>query len=266
MAYMMKVRLWGPAGDMAASSQGYFVQDENGRFFRSTVVIVPSPMMNQADLEEGLHQPGVAQQERQDEEQHQPVELPGGEERSDGQRGHEKQRGEEEQVQKEEVDLGINLEEDEDEEKTLKNLVELAKKAQDYGGGLEALSTIDSGAKMMETEDRECFVLAPHDPPRKRYVGKNAPRREQGTAMVFRAMVRGVERAPNNWAGGSHPVACETPEDEVEEIMLKQHVALGRWINEVAGMANQGVAIPEEMELVNQARVRPRSWNGLLVK
>ena len=39
---MMRVRLWGPAGDMAASTQGYFVEDENGKFLRSTVVMIPS--------------------------------------------------------------------------------------------------------------------------------------------------------------------------------------------------------------------------------
>ena len=37
---MQKVRLWGPAADMAVSSLGYYVEGENGRFFRSTVVKV----------------------------------------------------------------------------------------------------------------------------------------------------------------------------------------------------------------------------------
>jgi len=47
---MMKVRLWGPAGDMAASSQGYFVQSEDGKFLRSTVIIIPLKMALQGDL------------------------------------------------------------------------------------------------------------------------------------------------------------------------------------------------------------------------
>ena len=38
---MQKVRLWGPAADMATTSLGYYVQsDETGKFFRSTVVKV----------------------------------------------------------------------------------------------------------------------------------------------------------------------------------------------------------------------------------
>ena len=37
---MQKVRLWGPAADMAVSSLGYHVEGENGRFFRSTAVKV----------------------------------------------------------------------------------------------------------------------------------------------------------------------------------------------------------------------------------
>ena len=34
----LKVRLWGPASGMTASSNGYFVQDGEGKFFRTTVV------------------------------------------------------------------------------------------------------------------------------------------------------------------------------------------------------------------------------------
>ena len=38
---MTPVTVLGPAGDMSLSSGGYFCRDEEGRFFRSTVVVIP---------------------------------------------------------------------------------------------------------------------------------------------------------------------------------------------------------------------------------
>ena len=38
---MTPVTILGPAGDMSLSSGGYFCRDEEGRFFRSTVVVIP---------------------------------------------------------------------------------------------------------------------------------------------------------------------------------------------------------------------------------
>ena len=64
---MMKVRLWGPAQDMAASSRGYFVQGGDGKFFRSTVVKMPDAIaqdgplhldQHQGELQEELPEPG----------------------------------------------------------------------------------------------------------------------------------------------------------------------------------------------------------------
>ena len=69
----MKVRLWGPAGDMAASAQGYFVQGQDGRFFRSTVVTVPSKIATEVDLTREEDQDG-------EREQQPPGNVPGGEE------------------------------------------------------------------------------------------------------------------------------------------------------------------------------------------
>ena len=37
-----KVRCWGPASDMSMTSRGHFIQTEDGRFMRSTIIVVPS--------------------------------------------------------------------------------------------------------------------------------------------------------------------------------------------------------------------------------
>lgn len=59
---MMKVRLWGPAQDMAASSRGYFVQGSDGKFFRSTVVKMPDAIAQDGPLQLDQHQ-GEPQEE-----------------------------------------------------------------------------------------------------------------------------------------------------------------------------------------------------------
>ena len=92
-------------------------------------------------------------------------------------------------------------------------------------------------------------------PPRKRYTGKTAPRIVSATPMICSTKIAGDRQVPNNWAGGSHPVTCSSPEEEDREmVLLRQHVALGRWISEVAGLTNQGVATVEEVEMVGSAR------------
>ena len=81
---MQKVRLWGPAADMATTSLGYYVQsDETGKFFRSTVVKVfadqPTLQAERGDAprgeEEGLgdqHDPGDEENCRLDDDQQGP--------------------------------------------------------------------------------------------------------------------------------------------------------------------------------------------------
>ena len=66
---------------------------------------------------------------------------------------------------------------------------------------------------------------------------------------------KGGEQVPNNWAGGSHPMTCQLQEEErLEHVMLKQHVALRKWIEEVSGMTIQGVATAEEVQTVADAK------------
>ncbi len=175
---MMKVRLWGPAGDMAASAQGYFVQGEDGKFFRSTVVMVPSKIAMEANLQEG------PQQEKDEvaggdsrEIGNQPGNLPGGEEMAikDQVEKTTNQRGEEmEKVTvdtEEDIDIFDEEKDEHKEEKSgdqgtkkgFQDLVEIAKKAQKLGKGLEGLAEMDCGVDLNEVKGRECLVLQEKD-------------------------------------------------------------------------------------------------------
>ena len=144
------------------------------------------------------------------------------------------------------------------EEDGLNCLQELAKKAQNFGGGLEGLAELDCGVKMDyvdEKKERECFEIAPHDAPRRRYLNKSAPRMVEAQPMVFSLKKKGDDQVPNNWAGGSHPVTCDPQEEErLEHIMLKQHVALRKWMDEVTDMTSQGIATSEEVKTAGEAR------------
>lgn len=242
----MKVRLWGPAGDMAASAQGYFVQGEDGKFFRSTVVTIPSKVAEEAHLgEDGIDGDKEAEQS--------PGNVPGGEAEMEDVKLWEDEDAEEEEVNGESS-------EKEDRRRHLHQLQELAKKAQDFGNGLEGLAMMDCGVNMDYVEEkgkngRECLEIAPHDLPRRRYLAKSAPRLVEAQPRVFRMDARGGEQAPNNWAGGSHPMTCQLQEEErLEHVMLKQHVALRKWIEEVSGMTTQGVATAEEVQTVADAK------------
>lgn len=156
---MMKVRLWGPAGDMAASSQGYFVQSEDGKFLRSTVVIVPSQTALQGDLQQSLVDDDARHdlhQQQEGNQQEGPGSLPGGEERQ----GQGKQAGEvlfdledqngEGQVVHELEDLNV--------------LKELAKKAESGVEGLaEVFIVVDVCKKSQQERYWRLYLMIPLD-------------------------------------------------------------------------------------------------------
>ena len=67
---MTAVTILGPAGDMSSTSGGYYCRDEEGRFFRSTVVVIPRQQATTAKaLEDELfrlqHQQGMEDREEQ---------------------------------------------------------------------------------------------------------------------------------------------------------------------------------------------------------
>lgn len=66
---MMAVTLLGPAGDMSVTSGGYYCRDEEGRFFRSTVVVIPKQQATTAQaLDAELQQLQLQQDVRPEEE------------------------------------------------------------------------------------------------------------------------------------------------------------------------------------------------------
>ena len=78
---MEQVVCWGPAADMSATSQGYYVRNEEGRWFRSTVVVKPDQLVpshrefdeqNQAALADALGPQQVQEVEYEAEESSEP--------------------------------------------------------------------------------------------------------------------------------------------------------------------------------------------------
>ena len=232
---MMKVRLWGPCGDMAASSQGYFVQSQDGRFLRSTVVKVPSKVADQTDLNQPVEEDQHGPEHQGEHQPLQPGRLPGGEEVVLKEAAGEV------------VNAGDKLSEEQSDQVNLEDiefLKELAKKAE---VGMEGLSQMTSGIRLQEEDKRNVFEIVPHDAPHKRCRGKTAPGQVAGQPMVFKVGIDEGRSASNNWDGDSCSVAGQLStmmgregNDVWEHVMLKQHVGLWKWTNEVAGMVNCG--------------------------
>ena len=251
---MMKVRVWGPCGDMAASSQGYFVQGQDGRFLRSTVVRVPAAMAEHGDLK----QPVGDELSKEEDGALQPGRLPGGEDNrgngyADGIRLVE-EKGQ--QMDLEEVNM-----------EDIQALRELAKKAE---FGMEGLSQLSSGVCLQEEERRKVFEVVPHDLPQKRCREKTTPGQMAGQPMVYKVGMDEGRSASNNWDGDSSSVAGQPSKERIrsneewEHVMLKQHLGLRRWMEEVAGMVNCGIATEEELQSVRNARDEIEVLEGML--
>eukprot|EP00434_Breviolum_minutum_P025704 symbB.v1.2.022715.t1/scaffold2026.1/size92022/4 len=258
---MMKVRVWGPCGDMAASSQGYFVQGQDGRFLRSTVVRVPAAMAEHGDLQQPIGDELSKEEAIQAEDGAcQPGRLPGGEDN----RGNEHDDGiklVEENGQQMDLEE-VNIED-------IQVLRELAKKAE---FGMEGLSQLSSGVCLQEEEKRKVFEMVPHDLPQKRCREKTTPGQVAGQPMVYKVGVEGGRSASNNWDGDSSSVAGRPSSEELrsneewEHVMLKQHLGLRRWMEEVAGMVNCGIATEEELQSVRNARDEIEVLEGMLTE
>ena len=257
---MMKVRLWGPAGDMAASSQGYFVQSEDGKFLRSTVVVIPSKMALQGDLQQSLDEGGQqedsgALHQGQDgaRQEDSPGSLPGGEEpqerQGDGVLFELKNETGDGQV-------AHDLEE-------LQALKELAQKAQ---SGIEGLADVFSGGCLQEEPRREVLEVVPHDLPRRRHRKKGPPGAASRQPMVLKFNTKSGREASNNWCGDSCPVADQSwfEMERWEQVMLKQHVGLRRWAAEVADMVSGGIATHEELQSVKDSKEEIRVLETML--
>ena len=108
--------------------------------------------------------------EKKKEAEQSPGNVPGGEAEMEDVKLWEDEDAEEEEINGESS-------EKEDRHRHLHQLQELAKKAQDFGNGLEGLAMMDCGVNTDYVEEkgkngRECLEIAPHDLPRRRYPGK----------------------------------------------------------------------------------------------
>ena len=151
----LRVKLWGPASGMTASSNGYFVEDPEGKFFRSTVVFTHADEVVPSEEGAGQEQDRQSGKILQQEHPMVPGSLPGGEETVDAQ-GHT-------------VDSG----EDEKEKGNDK-----AKYIQDAINNFEVL--------VEKANDKGVLAIAPHDQPKRRYLTKRPPRIEGGNPVVYK--------------------------------------------------------------------------------
>eukprot|EP00434_Breviolum_minutum_P040115 symbB.v1.2.035642.t1/scaffold4852.1/size33892/2 len=202
----LSVKLWGPASGMTASSNGYFVEDAEGKFFRTTVVYPHVdeakfqgdgvPFHAQGSAEEacvdgewdhrdedkaGLHPnelefliEEVAQLERDFPEQSQ---TQGGQGLETGEQVVSLQRRSKNSAPDDEDQPGSLPGGEED----VKWILEKASKSTSLQ---EAINSFD--ALLEKTADKQFLAIVPHDQPRRRYFEKAPPRIENGQPVVYK--------------------------------------------------------------------------------
>ena len=250
---MMKVRLWGPAQDMAASSRGYFVQGEDGKFFRSTVVKIPDVMAQTGDL-----RPEEQQEQGNEFEDPEPGSLPGGEERSEEQEEREQQQGQPDEEQQQDIVEDLSLELDQGEtpcpcDRWCVDPREGIKEGSNgKDKGLEGLFNMNMGVELEEITDRELLMIQSKMPSKRRYHGKCPPRIEQGQEAIVRKIALKEE-----WRN-----LVET--EEMEQVLVKQLFALEKWIKCVAESVTEGVATTEEVKLAVRAKEETAAMEQLI--
>ncbi len=159
---MKRAVLWGPASDMSMSSCGYYLQDDEGRFFRSTVV---------HQVREEEDQPRSADQQDRIEEKD--------------------QSGEKSQLMEETLnDAPGNVEDatwdvgkGHNQEAEVKDISDC--RGQEDGSEHQPLLELE------EVEEKMDRIGARHDPPRRRYLIKSAPiQHDNYEAKLFKVMRR----------------------------------------------------------------------------
>lgn len=241
---MMKVRLWGPAGDMAASTQGYYVEDENGKFLRSTVVMIPS---------------SVAEPQG-----------PVGEPQSNGVEGEALGSGEVVSLETGEIEEQGQVQPEKEEKGPAVPDILSGGEEEDGEGqrpflGVQELQSMECGAVLEEVKDNKNLrPLAPHDAPKRRYMMKAPPIASMGFPMVYKLEAEHQEEtgAPNSWNGGSGPTALER--EAFERIGVNQHWLLGQWIGEASRLIEDGRGGEEEVRLINSVQEERKALEQLL--
>ena len=213
-----KVRCWGPASDMSLTSRGHFIQTEDGRFMRSTVIVVPKQM---ASSQEEL--------EHQREDRHQEDEIanpvnpaPGNAEEAtwDGGRldeGNQGEREKEEQHQEE------------------------SSEQWKFPRVPEGEVVID------ETASRETFVVKQPDVIKYRLLGKTPPpqgRQQEQQGLSLRSMqLRERGEWTEEW----------TEEDEIDW-RSRQHNSLRSFVQEEVERIQRGdQVLAKELEVIRDA-------------
>ncbi len=279
----LKVRLWGPASGMTASSNGYFVQDGEGKFFRTTVV---HPHVDELKFqgEEDQKQQGQGDEDQQQaqgevglepgeqllsQQEEQPGSLPGGEE--------------------EEIEIEDVIEEKKEQESGHKGPGEreVKKIIEETSRSATIQDVINSFDILIEkAADKQFLAIVPHDQPRRRYLKKAPPKLEGGQPVVYKVKL-------DEWIQDTDPLPCSSSpaqhcnqsgavtvnngrgeselEEELEEVrkevsfehlLLNQHQSLTRW--EVASEIVDGNASPEEVQCAIQARSEAGQMENLL--
>lgn len=250
---MMKVRLWGPAQDMAASSRGYFVQGSDGKFFRSTVVKMPDAIAQDGPLQLDQHQ-GEPQEELPE-----PGNLPGGEED-----GRDQGQNEQQEPANKEQDVGLledpGLKPDQGETPCQFDRWCVDPREGIGGGsssrtkGMDGLFNMDLGLEMEEITDREVLMLQPTKASKRRYHGKCPPRNEDIDGVAARKVA--IDEAED--------YKKQVGEERMEDVMVQQLFALEKWIKSVSEAITSGKVDEEEIKLAVRAREETIAMEAML--
>lgn len=250
---MMKVRLWGPAQDMAASSRGDFVQGSDGKFFRSTVVKMPDAIAQDGPLHLDQHQ-GELQEELPE-----PGNLPGGEED-----GRDQGRNEQQEPSNEEQDVSLledpGLKPDQGETPCQFDRWCVDPREGIGGGsssrtkGMDGLFNMDLGLEMEEITDREVLMLQPTKASKRRYHGKCPPRNEDIDGVAARKVA--IDEAED--------YKKQVGEERMEDVMVQQLFTLEKWIKSVSEAITSGKVDEEEIKLAVRAREETIAMEAML--
>ena len=241
-----KVRCWGPASDMSLTSRGHFLQTEDGKFLRSTVIIVPKQLAtSQEDFEK--------KKEEQEDQQKQvnPVNLaPGNAEEAtwDGGRLEKDHQEGDQQEQANPVTLAPG-----NAEEATWDGGRLDKGHQDEGqqtdkeASLQFARSPEGEVVIEETTDRDTFLVRNQDAPKFRIAEKTSPPQilqQEAQWLSLRSMQL---RERGEWS--------EEQRNEVESReRCDQHRNLRNFIQEEMGRIQKGEQVSTaEMKIVEQA-------------
>eukprot|EP00434_Breviolum_minutum_P009527 symbB.v1.2.008386.t2/scaffold525.1/size192214/11 len=261
----LRVKLWGPASGMTASSNGYFVEDPEGKFFRSTVVFTHADEVVPSEEGAGQEQDRQSGEILQQEHPMVPGSLPGGEETVDAQ-GHNVDSGEDEKEKGNDKAKYI--------QDAINNFEVLVEKANDKGAkdGNQRGSKTGAPDTAKDGNQRGSKTGAPD-------TGKDGNQRgsETGAPDIGKDGNQSTDPLAST-ARHHHPSGVVTVMDgrgeselerELEEIenensfehlLLHQHRGLMNWIKEVAVEVAEGTAAPEEVECAVKAKRNLEEW------